>query len=159
LRWVHVQTIWERVRLELVLEVLLSFLEQLEDCFSVCEVNDIVFVTSLIPCDLLIWGVSPISIHSEFILVSLWVQELDEVVSRGLLPYFVLKRCRLKKTRALNRLTWDNFLHLFPLPLIELRTNLDIFSPERPLEDVLDFIQPVLLLLLLQGVSSHGHIR
>ena len=80
----------ELVRLLLLrsLLLLLLFLQELEDCLGGSKIDHVVFIASLISSDLLVRGISPVSVHSELVLIPFRVKELYEIVSWRLLSDF-----------------------------------------------------------------------
>ena len=125
----------------------------MENGLAVGEVHDVVLVASLIAGNLLVWGVPPISINSELVHVFKRVKELDEVMSGLLLPNSVLD-VNLSETSAPYGLSWHDSFHLLALPFVEFAADLYVFSAEGPLENVLDFVQKI---LLLQGEGLGVH--
>jgi hypothetical protein len=101
------------------LGLLLSLLEELEDCFSLSEVDDIVLISSFIASYLLVGSISPIAIHSEFVLVSFWVKKLDKIVSWCCLTYLGLS-CLLSQSGSFDRLSCNHQIHFLSLPSVEL---------------------------------------
>lgn len=109
------------------------------------QVDDIVLVASCISCGRLIWGISPISIYSKLVLVTLGVQEFHKIMSWRLLTHARLQI--MTKPSSLDRLSRHKLVHLFSLPVIEFCTNLNILTTERPFKDMFYLIQHAQLLL------------
>lgn len=67
---------------------------------------------------------------------------------RLLLPQLCTLRCDQPCSHH-DGLTRDHFLHLFSLPIVELRADVDVLSSKAPLEDMLNLAEQDLLLLLV----------
>lgn len=125
--------------------VSLVFRNKLTDGFSICQIDDVVLVSLLITSDLLIWSISPISIHSELVYSLLRVQELREVVGGWRL---IQSQTLLGNTESFHIVTGFNFLHPFTLPIVEMAHYFNNFAAERPLENMLNFRHEMALHIL-----------
>lgn len=131
--------------------VVLLFLEQHTESLGVAQVNHVVLVAPGIPSYLLVWGVPPVAVDPELVLVSFGVQKLGKPVSGWLLAD-PLKRLS-EPSADDGRVCRDNVVHLLALPVVELRADFDVFTSKAPLEDVLDLVEQDLLLL------DHVHVQ
>jgi len=118
----------------------------LEDGLAPSQVNAVVFISSRISRNLLVGRIPPLPVHSKLVLILSRLQESREHVSWHILAWLIGR-----EAFCLDRLAWDDLVHLFALPAVELGANFDNFSPEVPFEDVFDFRQQLGLLLSSLG--------
>jgi len=111
----HLLLSWLDSIIEQLHLLLVPLLQNLKQGLLVLEVNDIVFVSSFVPCYCLVRGESPLAIYSKLVLIFFRIQQLHEVMSW----HFGLQRV-INQARAFDRLSWDDLDHALALPIVEL---------------------------------------
>jgi hypothetical protein len=114
------------------------------------QITNIVLISMFIACNQLFRSISPVSVHSKFILVSLWIQQLRKnvCVSLGMLPNVLTSRWNYEPSSNFNRFSCINFFHAFPLPIVKISANLNMFPSMTPLKHMLYLTKQLILLLL-----------
>jgi len=127
--------------------VCLLLLEENSECLCILEVDHIVFIASFVASDRLVRSISPITVNSELVLVSAWLKNFSEDMSRRLLTH----ACIYWLSKPSSNLIWlsnIDLFHLLSLPVVELSTDLDVLPTKAPLKHILNFIEKLLSLLL-----------
>lgn len=133
-------------------------LQKLKHCLRIGKIDNVVLVSSFITSYLLVRSISPISIHSKFVLISLSVKKFNKVMSWWLLTNLSLSSL-LCQSSSLDRLSRNNSIHLLSLPSIELGAYLNIFSSKAPLKYMFNLVEQILLLLdSLRFICIHDNV-